>query len=123
MAEKKYIPQKLKIVVTIVNREKAEFFLDQMETMGINMQMSIEGEGTAPQGISNFWGLAHKDREVILSFVPEDKVKKVLKRLDEKFETVRNGNGVAFVLPVSSIIGESLYQFLMDNRKKKESKK
>ena len=81
MAEKKYIQQKLKIVVTIVNREKAEFFLDQMETMGINMQMSIEGEGTAPHNLANFWGLAHKDREVILSFVPEDKVKKVFKAL------------------------------------------
>ena len=123
MAEKKYIPHKLKIVVTIVNREKSEFFMDQMETMGVNMQMSIEGEGTAPHNLANFWGLAHKERDVIISFVPEDKVKKVLKRLDEKFETVRNGNGVAFVLPVSSIIGVSLYQFLMDNRKKKESKK
>ena len=118
MAEKKYIPQKLKMVVTIVNRGKAEFFLDQMETMGVNMQLAIDGEGTAPHNLANFWGLAHKEKEVIFSFVPEDKVKKVLKRLDEKFETVRNGNGVAFVLPVSSIIGVSVYQFLMDNRKR-----
>lgn len=123
MAEEKYIPQKLKIVITIVNRGKGEFFLDQMETMGINMQVSLEGEGTAHHNIAHFWGLAHNDKDVIISFVPEDKIKKVLKRLDEKFETVRNGNGVAFVIPVSSIIGVSLYQFLMDNRKKKELKR
>lgn len=123
MAEEKYIPQKLKIVMIIVNRGKAEFFLDQMETMGVNMQLSLEGEGTAPHTIANFWGLEHKEKDIIISFVPEDKIKKVLKRLDEKFDTVRNGQGVAFVLPVGSIIGVSLYQFLMDNRKKKELKK
>jgi hypothetical protein len=43
--------------------------------------------------------------------------------LDNKFETVRNGDGIAFCIPVSSIIGVAVYQFLVDNRKKKEIKK
>lgn len=123
MVEKKYIPQKLKIIMTIVNRGKGQFYLDHLENMGINMQLIIEGEGTAPYNLDNLWGLAHKERDVILSFVPEDKVKKILKELDNKFETVRNGDGIAFCIPVSSIIGVAVYQFLVDNRKKKEHKK
>lgn len=120
MAEKKFIPQKLKVIVTIVNRGKGNFFLDQIENMGVNMQMLLEGEGTAPYNLDNLWGLAHKERDVIISFVPEDKVKKILKLLDGKFENVRNGDGIAFSIPISSIIGVSVYQFLVDNRKKKE---
>lgn len=120
MAEKKFIPQKLKVIVTIVNRGKGNFFLDQIENMGVNMQMLLEGEGTAPYNLDNLWGLAHKERDVIISFVPEDKVKKILKLLDSKFESVRNGDGIAFSIPISSIIGVSVYQFLVDNRKKKE---
>lgn len=123
MAEKKFIPQKLKVIVTIVNRGKGNFFLDQIENMGINMQLLLEGEGTAPYNLDNLWGLAHKERDVIISFVPEDKVKKILKLLDGKFESVRNGDGIAFCIPISSIIGVSVYQFLIDNRKKKERTK
>lgn len=123
MAEKKFIPQKLKVIVTIVNRGKGNFFLDQIENMGVNMQMLLEGEGTAPYNLDNLWGLAHKERDVVISFVPEDKVKKIIKLLDTKFEAVRNGDGIAFSIPVSSIIGVSVYQFLVDNRKKKERTK
>jgi nitrogen regulatory protein PII len=123
MAEKKFIPQKLKIIITIVNRGKGNFFYDQIENLGVNLQLLVEGEGTAPYNLNNLWGLVHKERDVIISFVPEDKVKKILKVLDNKFETVRNGDGIAFSIPISSIIGVAVYQFLVDNRKKKELKK
>ena len=42
--------------------------------------------------------------------------------LDTKFESVRNGDGIAFSIPVSSVIGVAVYQFLVDNRRKKEQK-
>ncbi len=122
MATKKLIPQKLKLLVTIVNRGKSSFFCDQIENMGVNMQMVIDGEGSAPSNLNNLWGLAHKEKAVIFSFVPEDKIKKILKMLDSKFETVRNGDGIAFSTPISSIIGVAVYQFLIDNKKKKETK-
>lgn len=123
MAERKFTPQKLKVIITIVNRGKGHFYYDQIENMGINMQLVLNGEGTAPFKADNFWGLVHKERDVLISFVPEDKVKKILKLLEGKFETVRNGNGIAFSIPISSIIGVSVYQFLIDNRKKKEQRK
>ena len=123
MSEKKLTPQKLKLIVTIVNRGKGNFFLDQIEAIGVNMQMMLNGEGTAPYNLDNLWGLNHKERDVIFSFVAEDKVKKILKMLDAKFETVRNGDGIAFCIPVGSIIGVAAYQFLTDNRQKKEIKK
>lgn len=123
MAERKFTPQKLKIIVTIVNRGKGQFFYDQIENLGVNMQLILNGEGTAPYNLDNLWGLAHKERDIILSFVPEDRVKRILKELDAKFETVRNGDGIAFAIPISSIIGVAVYQFLIDDRRKKEQKK
>ena len=36
--------------------------------------------------------------------------------LEEKFETVRHGRGIAFAVPLSSIIGVNLYQFMSNNR-------
>ena len=43
MAEKKFLPQKLKMIVTICNSGKGNFYLDQIESMGINMQLILNG--------------------------------------------------------------------------------
>ena len=123
MASKKLIPQKLKMVITIVNKSKAQFYLDYLEGFGVNMQLSLDGEGTAPLHNSLIWGFEHRDREVIISFVAEDKVKHMLKKLEGKFESIKKGEGIAFSVPISSIIGVAVYQFLIDSRKKKEIKK
>ena len=118
MAKRKFIPQKLKLLVTVVNKGKGNFYYDLIENMGVNLQLILDGEGSAPENIGNLWGYINDERDVILSFVPEDSVKKIIKLLDDKFETVRNGKGVAFTIPISSIIGVAIYKFLTDNRKK-----
>lgn len=118
MAKRKYTPQKLKLLITIVKSGKGNFYYDQIEDFGVNMQLILNGKGSAPEHLSNLWSNINKDRDVILSFVPEDNVKKIIKTLENKFETVRNGEGVAFSLPIKSIIGVAVYQFLADNRKK-----
>lgn len=120
MDKKKYIPQKLKILIAIVNKGKGNFYYDLIEDFGVNMQLLIDGEGTIPNGVNSLFGITNKERDVIISFIAEDNAKKVLKLLDSKFETVRNGGGIAFVIPISSIIGLTAYQFLVNNRKKKE---
>lgn len=115
---RKYTPQKLKMVITIVNNGKGNFYYDQIEDFGVNMQLLLDGSGTTPNNLNNIWGVVNKEREIIISFVAEDMVKKLLKHLESKFETVRNGDGIAFSLPISSIIGVATYQFLVNNRKK-----
>ena len=39
-----------------------------------------------------------------------------MKVLEEKFRTIRNGKGVAFAVPLSSVIGVNMYRFLSNNR-------
>ena len=39
-----------------------------------------------------------------------------MKVLDEKFRTIRNGKGVAFAVPLSSVIGVNIYRFLSNNQ-------
>ena len=41
--------------------------------------------------------------------------------LEEKFNTIRNGKGICFAVPLSSVIGVNLYQFLSDNRMGREA--
>jgi hypothetical protein len=55
-------------------------------------------------------------KAVIFSFVREDIVDRVMQCLDDKFTTIKNGKGIAFAVPLSSVIGVNLYQFLSNNR-------
>ena len=107
--------KKLKLLFTIVDRPKGEFYLDVISQFDVNCQMSMGGLGTATSDLVDILGL-EPHKAVILSVIREDKVDAVMNTLEEKFHTIRNGKGIAFAVPLSSVIGVNLYQFLSDNR-------
>lgn len=110
--------KKLKLLFTVVDRPKAEFYLDFISQFEVNCQMALNGLGTANSDLVDMLGLnIHK--AVILSVVREDMVDTIMNALEEKFGTIRNGKGVAFAVPLSSVIGVNLYQFLSNNRLKR----
>jgi len=107
--------KKLKLLFTVVDRNKGEFYLDVISQYEVNCQLALGGMGTANSELINLLGLnIHK--AVILSIVREDKVDEIMKALEQRFETIKNGKGVAFAVPMSSVIGVNLYQFLSNNR-------
>ena len=107
--------KKLKLLFTVVDRPKGEFYLDVLAQFDINFQMAVGGLGTANSELLELLGL-EPHKVVILSVVREDLVDGVMNCLEDKFRTVRNGKGVCFAVPLASVIGVNLYQFLSDNR-------
>ena len=107
--------KKLKLLFTVVDRAKGEFYLDVISQFDVNCQLVIAGQGTAASEIVELLGL-EPHKAVILSVVREDLVDSVMGCLEDKFSTVRNGKGICFAVPLSSVIGVNLYQFLSDNR-------
>ena len=105
------------MIFTVVDRPKAEFYLDVLSQFEVNFQMVVPGKGTANTELVDMLGL-NPQKAVIFSVVREDMVDPVMKCLTEKFETIRKGKGVAFAVPLSSVIGVSMYQFLSDHRPK-----
>ena len=107
--------KKLKLLFTVVDRNKAEFYADVISQFDVNFQMVTGGLGTANSELVELLGLnIHK--AVILSVVREDRVEEVMNCLEDKFDTIRKGKGISFAVPLSSVIGVNLYQFLSDNR-------
>ena len=107
--------KKLKLLVTVVDRPKGEFYLDVISQFDVNYQMVLGGLGTANSELLELLGL-EPHKVVILSVVREDLVDEVMNCLEDKFRTVRNGKGICFAVPLASVIGVNLYQFLSDNR-------
>ena len=101
------------------NRNKAEFYADLIQSFEVNMQLITAASGTASTEVLHYLGLSETDKSVIFSIIREDKVQVALSTLEEKFSTIKNGKGIAFAVPLSSVIGVNLYQFLSNNRRKK----
>lgn len=109
-------PNKLKILVTIVDRSKTDFYLDVLEGFEVNMQTVIYGHGTAPNDMLHYLGLSQSDKAVIVSVVKEDKIKEITIAFEDKYFKTKNGKGIAFTIPITSLIGVSIYQFLSNSQ-------
>jgi hypothetical protein len=105
-------PPKLKLLVTVVNRQKAELFLGLLQGFDVNMQLSMAAQGTASTEMRQMLGLTDTDKAVIFSVIREDRADEALRYLDDKFHTIKNGKGVAFTVPMTGVIGVAIYQFL-----------
>ena len=107
--------RRLKLLFTVVDRQKSEFYLDVISQFRVNCQLVTGGLGTAGSELAELLGL-NLHKAVILSVIREDETDAVMNCLEEKFKTIRGGKGIAFAVPLSSVIGVNLYQFLSDNR-------
>ena len=112
--------KKLKLLFTVVDRPKAEFYLDVLSQFDVNFQMVVGGLGTANSELVELLGL-EPHKAVILSVMRENRVEEAMNCLEEKFNTIRNGKGICFAVPLSSVSGVNLYQFLSDNRMGREA--
>ena len=113
--EKNVVSSRLELLITIVNRSKSDYYIDLIQSMEVNMQLAVPAKGTASKEIMNLLGLADNDKTVIFSVIREDMAKLALETIEEKFRTIRNGKGIAYTVPLSSVIGVSLYGFLSNN--------
>lgn len=111
--------RKLKLLITIVERSKTAFYADVLEEFEVNLQTILYGYGTANSEHLSLLGGIDNDKAVILSVLRADKVRAVMSALEEKFEKVKNGKGIAFTVPFNSVVGVWAYRFLSNTKERK----
>ena len=114
--QKNVSTNRLVLLVTIVNRRKAEFYADLLQQMNANLQFSALGEGTADEKMQSMLGLSDTEKAVLFSVIREEKSEAALELLNSKFYSIKDGKGIAFTVPFSSVIGAQVFNFLCDNR-------
>ena len=107
-----FAPNRLVLLVTIVNKGKGTFFADFLQSFGVNLQINFVGTGTASTNIQELLGLKDARRSVIFSVLRSDRVDAALAAVEERFQSVNGGMGIAFTMPLSSVIGKLSYGFL-----------
>lgn len=103
--EKKNIaPVRLEMLITIVDKKKADFYADLIQSFQVNVQMIVATKGTAEEKMLEYLGISQNDKSVIFSMVREDRLDEILEALEERFASVKGGKGIAVSVPLSSIM-------------------
>ena len=109
-------PDKLKLLITVVNRVKSEYYADLIQSFGANIQCFVSSKGTAQNATLDMLGLSDDRKSTIISVIREDRVDELLESLAEKFRTIKDGRGIAFTVPMTSVVGVLAFRFLADKR-------
>ena len=123
MEKKNIAPVKPELLITVVDKKKAEFYVDLIQSFDANIQISVNARGTADQEILRYIGLSDTEKTAIFSIVRQDMVKPLMETLDEKFRTIKNGKGVSAAVPFTSMIGTLLFGFVTNDRRLTQGEK
>ena len=90
--------------------------MDLLTAYDVNLQTAVLAQGTATNETLHILGLEDADKSVIFSVIREDKAEEALHAIEDKFSTLKRGKGIAFTVPMSSVIGVAMYRFLSNHR-------
>ena len=73
----------------------------------IAAEQNLKGISRIPKAPSNLVAIV-----TVVSIARDEKKKDILDALQDKFDTVRGGGGIAYAVPLTGVIGVAIYSFL-----------
>lgn len=107
--------KKVKLLIAIVNRGQGEFFTSLYKNNESAISLTLLGHGTASSEISDMLGIGETSKDIVLGLIREEKLPSALADIKARFAVSRKAKGVAFTIPITSVIGVSIYKFLTNS--------
>ena len=105
---------KLELLMAVVHNSKAAYFSSLIQSHKANLQLTVPAKGTTHL-ILDYLGLTEKPKSLIVSVVRADQAGALIELLDETFR--KDYKGVAYTVPLSSVIGTLVYGFLSNDKR------
>ena len=109
-------PMKLELMLAIVHKNKAAYFTRLIQSHQANLQLTVPAKGTTHL-ILDTLGFTDRPKYLILSVVRSDESSKLISLLDETFKKGKDYKGIAFTVPMTSVIGTLVYGFLSNDKR------
>lgn len=106
------VNEKLSIFITVVPKGQGHAVTKLFYLGGSNAQYIELGEGTAVEEIRDILGIEDNSKEIIFSIIPNSKIDNMKKELEAFFLASNKNKGIGFSIPMTSLIGMKVYQFL-----------
>ena len=117
MAETRNIaPMKLELLLAVVQNEKAAYFSSLIQSHKANLQLTVPAKGTTHL-ILNYLGLTERPKSLVMSVVRAAESASLIDLLDQTFKKGKAYKGIAFTIPMTSVIGTLVYGFLSNDKR------
>ena len=95
---------KLVLMFMIFDPKFEKEYIKILDKFNVKFKIISYGKGTASSSLLEYFGLNEIKRKIILSIMPYNMSKYILKLLEEEYEIDKPGNGIAFTIMLSSSI-------------------
>ena len=109
-------PMKLELLLAVVHNDKAAYFSSLIQSHKANLQLTVPAKGTTHL-ILDYLGLTDRPKSLVMSVVRADQAASLIDLLDQTFKKGKNYKGIAFTIPMTSVIGTLVYGFLSNDRR------
>ena len=109
-------PMKLEMLLAVVHNDKAAYFSSLIQSHQANLQLTIPAKGTTHL-ILNYLGLTDQPKSLLVSIVRADQAGPLIDLLEETFRKGKKYKGIAFTIPLTSVIGTLAYGFLSNDKR------
>ena len=106
----------LYMMVTITDRKLTRRFAAFYEQAGLAVSFTTLGSGTAASEILDYFGLDGSEKSVMFHIVTGNKWKELKRDLQTQMKIDIPGIGIAFLIPLSSIGGKNVLNYLTDGQ-------
>lgn len=107
---------KLCLMTTIINRKQVKKYVNLYNEEKLQVMFFTLGSGTASGDVLDYLGLEATEKTVIFAVLEEESWVRTKKGLRQKLQIDAPGEGIAFIVPLSSIGGKKTLQFLTANQ-------
>lgn len=107
---------KLEVFMAIVHNDKAAYYTSLIQSHQANVHLTIPAQGTTHL-ILNYLGLTEQPKSLILSVVRADQSAQLIDLLSQNFQKGKKYKGIAFTIPMTSVIGTLVYGFLSNDKR------
>ena len=107
---------KLELLMAIVHNDKAAYFSSLIQSHQANLQLTVPAQGTTHM-ILNYLGFTDRPKSLVVSVVRADEAGKLIELLDETFRKGAAYKGIAFTIPMTSVVGTLVYGFLSNEKR------
>ncbi len=114
----------LYLMTTIMDRKKANKYLNLFQENNLHVIFWCLGYGTVSNEILDYLGLESPEKAVAFSVLDEETWFHTKKQLEKKLQIDAPGGGISFIIPLSSVGNKKTLQFLLekeDYKKEEES--
>ncbi|MDO4540466.1 MAG: hypothetical protein Q4B48_05130 [Syntrophomonadaceae bacterium] len=107
MPENAEAPKRIKLMISIVERNRGQEVIDFCRMRQAHFHLLCRGYGTADSELQNLLGLGTREKDVVLSVVREEELEPLLEGLRQRLQLNQAGRGIAFTIPIGSVCGHA----------------